>query len=464
MLQVANSQTDYNAAACKIWMCKGYKYADNTANVQKYTAGQTVPITVDIRAPHTGVANVSIVATANNKMISSELISWTNYASNAATIPEGQKQFNIVMPSNLGTQCNTPGACIIQWFWDAADINQTYESCIDFTLSGGSGANTKVATTVAATTPAKTTAVQPTSTKAPVASTCACAPVKRDALAQDSYCQASTVTISSVSTITQTATVYPSSSSVGSVSSVEAIASYSVSVSTSVVTSTITAEITQTVTATVTVTPSLSAPTSVAAVATSSSKCTTSITLTRASASSSIVAPVGTGAPYPIPSSNATTAAPTAPSVSLAPVYSSALANLTSALATGALTSVVPSASVNPIISSYIANLTSILPTGVLPTGTIPTALPSGYATMSAAPTASAPAYGGGSNTAPASGMTLQQILDWLAYIVKQVFQEGEKAGQSYGATASSSSVVAPVETAAPAGYEKRNHARSFMG
>ncbi|KAK6406349.1 hypothetical protein LTR95_018668, partial [Oleoguttula sp. CCFEE 5521] len=56
-LQIAHTQTDYNAATCDMWLCKGFKYADNTANVQKYTAGQTVPITVDIRAPHTGVAN-----------------------------------------------------------------------------------------------------------------------------------------------------------------------------------------------------------------------------------------------------------------------------------------------------------------------------------------------------------------------------------------------------------------------
>lgn len=52
-LQVASSQDDYDAKACNIWMCKGYKYADNTDNVQKWTVGQSVPITVDIRAPHT---------------------------------------------------------------------------------------------------------------------------------------------------------------------------------------------------------------------------------------------------------------------------------------------------------------------------------------------------------------------------------------------------------------------------
>lgn len=33
-----------------------FQYADNEDNVQHYTAGQVVPIEIDIEAPHTGVA------------------------------------------------------------------------------------------------------------------------------------------------------------------------------------------------------------------------------------------------------------------------------------------------------------------------------------------------------------------------------------------------------------------------
>jgi len=137
-LQVTNGQTDYDAAACDVWLCKGYKYDDNTDNVQKYTVGQEVDISVDIRAPHTGVANVSVVSTSSGAVLGSALKSWDEYGSNAYTIPEDQKEFSITIPDEA-SECSSPGDCVIQWFWDAADINQTYESCVDFVVGGGSG-------------------------------------------------------------------------------------------------------------------------------------------------------------------------------------------------------------------------------------------------------------------------------------------------------------------------------------
>ena len=105
--------------------------------------------------------------------------------------------------------------------------------------------------------------------------------------------------------------------------------------------------------------------------------------------------------------------APTAPSVTLAPIYSSALGNLTSGLATGALTSLVPSASVNPIISSILANLTSALPETAQPTGAVPTALPSTYANGT-----------GVQPVEPHHGMSLQDILDWIAYLLAHTFTD----------------------------------------
>src|SRR4051794_38856140 len=54
LLQVTQTQSDFNAAECDVWLCKGYQFDDNTANVRTFPAGQTVPIKVDIRAPHTG--------------------------------------------------------------------------------------------------------------------------------------------------------------------------------------------------------------------------------------------------------------------------------------------------------------------------------------------------------------------------------------------------------------------------
>ncbi|CAG8386105.1 unnamed protein product [Penicillium salamii] len=135
-LQVASSQSDYNADECDIWLCKGYKFADNKDNIQSYTAGQTVDFKVDIRAPHTGVANVSVVDTSSNSVIGKPLISWDVYASTATGVTANETSFKVTIPDDLGSQCDTAGDCVLQWYWYAESIDQTYESCVDFSLSG----------------------------------------------------------------------------------------------------------------------------------------------------------------------------------------------------------------------------------------------------------------------------------------------------------------------------------------
>lgn len=131
----------FSASSCNLNLCKGLQFADvNTANIQSWTAGQVVPIKVDIRAPHTGTANVSIIDTASNTMIGSPLKVFSVYASTSSPITADQTSFNVTIP-DLGSQCTTAGACVLQWWWDARSIDQTYESCVDFTQSGsGSGA------------------------------------------------------------------------------------------------------------------------------------------------------------------------------------------------------------------------------------------------------------------------------------------------------------------------------------
>lgn len=162
-LQVAASQSDYNAAACNIWLCKGYKYDDNTANVQSWTAGQVVPFTFDVHAPHTGTANVSIVNTATNTIIGSPLVTYSDFADNGKSRAANELAFSITVPSDLGSTCSTAGACVVQHWWNAESINQTYESCVDFTVGGtGTAASANYATTSAAasTSPSTTAAVQ----------------------------------------------------------------------------------------------------------------------------------------------------------------------------------------------------------------------------------------------------------------------------------------------------------------
>lgn len=116
----------------------GFKYADNTANVQSWTAGQVVDFTFDVRAPHTGTANVSIINTATNSIIGDMLLVYSDFADNSKTIPANETSFSITIPSDLGDTCSTAGACVVQHWWNAASIDQTYESCVDFTV-GGSG-------------------------------------------------------------------------------------------------------------------------------------------------------------------------------------------------------------------------------------------------------------------------------------------------------------------------------------
>jgi len=169
ILQVARNQNDFTAAKCNVWLCKGYMFADNAAaNVQKFTPGQVVPFKFDLRAPHAGVANVSIVDTATNKIIGSPLLSYSDFANNARPTEANQLSFSITIPQNLGSKCAVAGACVIQHFWDAASIDQTYESCIDFTVAGsGSGSSGPSTTTTPIPTTLQTSTRPPTNTASP---------------------------------------------------------------------------------------------------------------------------------------------------------------------------------------------------------------------------------------------------------------------------------------------------------
>ncbi|KAI9648055.1 hypothetical protein NHQ30_002683 [Ciborinia camelliae] len=165
MLQVAASQSDYNAAACNIWQCKGYKYADNTAKVQSWTAGQVIPFTFDVAAPHTGTANVSIVETATNTVIK-QLAYWSVFASVATGVTANETSFSITIPEDIGSQCSTAGACVIQHWWNAASIDQTYESCVDFTVGGsssGSSSSAASSSTIASSPVASSSSIIPAS-------------------------------------------------------------------------------------------------------------------------------------------------------------------------------------------------------------------------------------------------------------------------------------------------------------
>lgn len=158
---------------CRMWQCKGVPFAD-ASEVHQYTAGQVVPMEVEIRAPHDGVANVSIVKVATDTVVGQPLISWDEYALTSSPISAHPDwtSFDITMP-DVSAECANPGDCVIQWYWDAAAIDQTYESCIDFTMGGGSGSGSGAGNSTAPVSSAAPAASSPAATSAAPASSAA---------------------------------------------------------------------------------------------------------------------------------------------------------------------------------------------------------------------------------------------------------------------------------------------------
>lgn len=112
--QIGTLQKDFNATACDLSLCKGLQLADNpSANVQRFTAGRVVVMKVDIRAPHMGVANVSVVDLRTNTVLGEPLMTWDVYASNAAGVPKNNTEFSITMP-DVAADCGTAGDCALQ--------------------------------------------------------------------------------------------------------------------------------------------------------------------------------------------------------------------------------------------------------------------------------------------------------------------------------------------------------------
>ena len=101
----------YDPSKCNLWLCKGYQFPDNAANVHQYKPGDIIEIEVWIRIPHRGHANVSIVDTATNSIIGEPLLSWPQDYAASGNPPAVQTNFNVTMPE-LGGSCTEPGACV----------------------------------------------------------------------------------------------------------------------------------------------------------------------------------------------------------------------------------------------------------------------------------------------------------------------------------------------------------------
>lgn len=167
MAQIGTSQSDFDATKCHLWQCRGYQFDDATADsIQSFTAGEKVPFVVDVAAPHTGVANVSVIDLAANSVIGDALISWDSYASTATGVQPGDENFSVTIPSDLPSTCSSKGGCALQWWWDARSIDQTYISCVDFVVGGASGSGSSGSAASSSAAPAASSAAATTTSVA----------------------------------------------------------------------------------------------------------------------------------------------------------------------------------------------------------------------------------------------------------------------------------------------------------
>ncbi|KIW01839.1 uncharacterized protein PV09_06689 [Verruconis gallopava] len=135
-------------ASCQLSLCRGATFEDNRANVQTYSAGQTIRMLAQLPIPHEGPMNVSIVDTSTNTVIGEPLIEFASYADeNLPALPANNTDFSVTMPQLADGQCAQAGQCTIQWFWFGTKAQQTYESCVDFVMaSANASAMTSAAT------------------------------------------------------------------------------------------------------------------------------------------------------------------------------------------------------------------------------------------------------------------------------------------------------------------------------
>lgn len=111
---------------CNLFLCKGYQFADNAANVQSYKPGDSVEYEVYIRIPHSGYANVSIVDTTTNKVLGSPLVSWASGYAASSKPPADQTKFSVKIPE-LGAQCTTAGVCVSSIFYSRGRQKTNHE-------------------------------------------------------------------------------------------------------------------------------------------------------------------------------------------------------------------------------------------------------------------------------------------------------------------------------------------------
>jgi hypothetical protein len=122
MPEAAAQIANFNSTACNVFMCKGLQFADNTANIQTFQPGQVVNMLASIPIPHEGPMNVSVINTQANTVIGEPLISFDSYADESlAVLPANNTNFNVTIPTTLGSACSVAGTCV-SFFRPCGDV------------------------------------------------------------------------------------------------------------------------------------------------------------------------------------------------------------------------------------------------------------------------------------------------------------------------------------------------------
>ncbi|KAK2768722.1 hypothetical protein FQN54_000578 [Arachnomyces sp. PD_36] len=127
---VEDADADFN---CNVYVCRGYQYEDNEANLQTFQAGDVVDFHIDLVAGHRpGYANVTVIDPVKNVVIGAPLKTWEAWPVENPGPDRDDTDFTVTIPEDLGSVCTEGGNCAIQWYWYAEGNSQTYESCVDF--------------------------------------------------------------------------------------------------------------------------------------------------------------------------------------------------------------------------------------------------------------------------------------------------------------------------------------------
>lgn len=101
----------FATGACNLWQCQGTQFVDNEAKLNNYSAGEVISIVVDTQFVRPGIANMSIVDTRTNSVLS-KLANMKLPMNNRVE----QDRILVRLPKldDENGACRVPGECVLQ--------------------------------------------------------------------------------------------------------------------------------------------------------------------------------------------------------------------------------------------------------------------------------------------------------------------------------------------------------------